>query len=72
MKELYSRFVSENKDLIHFAAHSHHYWADVTFQAVQDYWNDSAKLIDEKWSYLFSNKILDLGKIKLFGIKNLF
>lgn len=56
-KQHFSRFIEENKNLLHFAAHSHHYWLDVSRQAMLDYWDISAKLTDEKWEYIFSNLI---------------
>lgn len=56
-KHLYKEFCQRNSHKLHFAAHSHHYWPDVTLQATMDYWNDSADLVDEKWSKVFGEKI---------------
>ena len=42
---------------LHFAAHSHHPWPDVTFEAQQSYWRDSAKLLDRKWGPIFERTI---------------
>ncbi|MEX2961445.1 hypothetical protein [Microbulbifer sp. TYP-18] len=42
---------------LHMACHSHHYWPDVTFEAVQQYWRDSASLADAKWEPIFADKI---------------
>jgi kynureninase len=42
---------------LHFAAHSHHPWPDVTFAAQQQYWRDSAELLDRKWEKIFSEVI---------------
>ncbi len=50
----YSKFHQANSDKLHLAAHSHHYWPDVSFQAHQQYWLDSAKYVDDKWNYFFS------------------
>lgn len=44
-------------DQLHFAAHSHHPWPDCTFEAHKQYWLDSAKLLDTKWNYIFSEVI---------------
>lgn len=52
-KQHYSHFLSINPERLHFAAHSHHLWLDVTRDAHLRYWDDSARLIDEKWSYIF-------------------
>ncbi|SDZ86949.1 aminotransferase class V-fold PLP-dependent enzyme [Microbulbifer marinus] len=43
--------------MLHMACHSHHYWPDVTMDAVQQYWRDSALLADEKWGPIFEQKI---------------
>lgn len=61
-KHLYSRFLKENKG-VHFACHSHHYWPDVTRQAMLDYWDDSSRLVDQKWDYFFSEKIPETQKL---------
>lgn len=54
-KNHYSRFLSYHADTLHFACHSHHYWPDVTREAQIQYWEDSAKWVDKKWSYFYSN-----------------
>ncbi|WP_416306549.1 aminotransferase class V-fold PLP-dependent enzyme [Neptunicella sp. SCSIO 80796] len=56
-KHLYQHFLDANPGVQHFACHSHHYWPDITRQAMLDYWDDSANRVDEKWDYLFSEKI---------------
>lgn len=56
-KKYYSHFLNANKGVQHYAAHSHHYWPDVTREAQIQYWDDSAKYVDDKWDYLFSKKI---------------
>jgi selenocysteine lyase/cysteine desulfurase len=62
-KQHYKLFLEANLGVQHYAAHSHHYWPDVTKQAMIDYWNDSAKLIDDKWSYFFSEKVPHVQKL---------
>jgi selenocysteine lyase/cysteine desulfurase len=62
-KELYSLFLNANPDVQHYAAHSHHYWPDVTKDAVLEYWSDSAKYVDDKWDYIFSNKIPEAQRL---------
>ena len=54
-KEHFSRFLS--RDGLHAAAHSHHPWPDVTFEAQQQAWLDAAKLHDDKWDYVFDQVI---------------
>jgi len=56
-REHYSRFLATDPERLHFAAHSHHLWPDVTRAAQIQYWDDSARLIDDKWSYIFSEII---------------
>lgn len=53
-KTYFKRFLEKNKDKLHFAAHSHHYWPDVTREAVIDYWDTSAEFTDEKWDNIFN------------------
>lgn len=56
-QNLYQGFLKARPDVQHFACHSHHYWPDVTREATLQYWDDSARLVDEKWSYFFSEKV---------------
>lgn len=56
-KKYYSFFLNCNRDIQHYASHSHHYWPDVTREAMLEYWDDSAKFVDDKWGYIFENKI---------------
>jgi selenocysteine lyase/cysteine desulfurase len=54
-KKYYSEFLKGHKDVIHLAAHSHHFWPDVTKEAVIKSWEDSANLSDHKWENIFTN-----------------
>lgn len=56
-KQHFSRFLSADPDRLHFAAHSHHYWPDVTFEAQQQCWLDAAALADRKWEKVFGEVI---------------
>jgi len=56
-KHLYRRFLEARPDVLHFACHSHHYWPDVSREAHLQYWDDTARLADEKWSHFFSVKV---------------
>ena len=53
-KEHFGRFLSAEPRRVHFAAHSHHYWPDVSFDAHVRAWNDAATLVDEKWDRFFA------------------
>ncbi len=46
----FSRFRKADPDRLHFAAHSHAYWPDVTRAAQLQLWDDAAELVDEKWT----------------------
>jgi kynureninase len=52
-KHLFSRFIDANPRRVHFAAHSHHFWPDVSFDAHMRAWTDAAMLADEKWDRFF-------------------
>ena len=62
-KHHYSEFLKANAGKLHMACHSHHYWPDVTRQAMLDYWEDSAQMVDDKWNYFFSEKIPKVQKL---------
>ena len=53
MKSLYSRFFAAAPGRLHFAAHSHHPWPDVTREAQIEAWDDAARLADLKWDRVF-------------------
>lgn len=54
LKEHFSHFLGAGPDRLHFAAHSHHLWPDVTLEAQERCWRDAARLADRKWGYIFS------------------
>jgi kynureninase len=56
-KKHFSRFLNAAPDRLHFAAHSHHPWPDVTFEAHQQAWQDAARLADAKWDRVFGEII---------------
>ena len=45
----FARFRNADPQRLHFAAHSHHYWPDVTRDAQIKAWDDAARLADDKW-----------------------
>ena len=53
-KDGFRRFLEADPERLHFAAHSHHYWPDVTFEAHQAAWLDAARFADEKGDRVFS------------------
>lgn len=56
-KKFFSRFLSQHEGKLHFAAHSHHFWPDVSREAHLAYWDDCARLSDEKWGKVFGEVI---------------
>ena len=48
-KAHFSRALQAAPGRLHFAAHSHHLWPDVTFEAHQRAWQDAVRLADHKW-----------------------
>lgn len=57
LKDGFSRFFAAEPDRLHFAAHSHHPWPDVSFEAHQAAWEDAASLADDKWDRVFGEVI---------------
>jgi selenocysteine lyase/cysteine desulfurase len=53
LKPGFSRFLEARPGRLHFAAHSHHPWPDVTFAAQQRAWLDAADMMDDKWEHVF-------------------
>lgn len=51
-KAHFSRFLGAAPGRLHFAAHSHHLWPDVSFMAQQRCWEDAARLADRKWELI--------------------
>ncbi len=52
-KAHFRRFLEADPARLHFAAHSHHLWPDVTFAAQERCWLDAARLADRKWEHVF-------------------
>ncbi|TNE37012.1 MAG: aminotransferase class V-fold PLP-dependent enzyme [Alphaproteobacteria bacterium] len=49
LKEHFKRTFDRPDAPLHFAAHSHHPWPDVTFEAHSRAWTDAATWLDQKW-----------------------
>ena len=57
LKEGFSRFLQAVPDRLHFAAHSHHPWPDVSHEAHIRAWTDAAELMDDKWEHIFGTVV---------------
>lgn len=55
MKRAFSRFLRADPERLHAAAHSHHPWPDVTYDAHVRAWEDAARLMDDKWDHVFGH-----------------
>lgn len=53
LKAHFSRFLAADPERLHFAAHSHHLWPDVSWEAQRRCWDDAARLADRKWEHIF-------------------
>jgi hypothetical protein len=49
----FSRFRDASPRRINLAAHSHHEWPNVTFEAQMRCWEDAAQLAGDKWRLVF-------------------
>lgn len=49
LRAAFSRFRAGKAGQLHFTAHSHHFWPDVTRDAQLEAWDDAARLVDDKW-----------------------
>lgn len=54
-RALFSTFLAP--DRLHFAAHSHHLWPNVTREAQLDAWRDAAELADRKWDKILGEVV---------------
>ena len=52
-KPLFSKALASAPGRLHFAAHSHHLWPDVTLDAQIQAWTDGVQLADRKWDKVF-------------------
>src|SRR6202045_1824717 len=53
----FSRFRAANPRRINLAAHSHHDWPDVTYEAQMRCWEDAARLAGDKWRLVFDELV---------------
>jgi len=49
-------------DRLHFAAHSHHPWPDVTRGAHEQAWSDAAAHVDHKWEVVFGEVVPEMQR----------
>jgi selenocysteine lyase/cysteine desulfurase len=56
-KHLFSRALAAGAGKLHLAAHSHHLWPDVTYEAHLQAWQDAATNWDAKWTKVMDEVI---------------
>ncbi|BFT29015.1 aminotransferase class V-fold PLP-dependent enzyme [Alteromonas sp. D210916BOD_24] len=59
-QQFYKGFLTANANKQHYACHSHYFWPDCTRDAMLQYWDDSAKYVDHKWTYFFETLVPEL------------
>ena len=63
LKQGFRRFLAQAPDRLHFAAHSHHPWPDVAYDGHVEYWEDSSRMVDDKWSHIFGTIVPDTRRL---------
>ena len=58
----FARFRNANPQRLHFAAHSHHLWPDVTRDTQLAAWDDAARLVDDKWDHVLGTVWRDVSE----------
>src|ERR671932_1829752 len=61
LRNAFARFRGADPDRLHFAAHSHHLWPDVTREAQLMAWDDAAQLADGKWERVLNEVWTDVA-----------
>lgn len=56
-KSFYQSFFEGKENELHFTAHSHHFWPDITKTGVLKCYQDTQKLVDQKWDKFFQEVI---------------
>ena len=56
-KPHFSRFLEASPGRLHFAAHSHHLWPDVSREAQLRAWDEAARHVDTKWGPIFERTL---------------
>ncbi|HCS23992.1 MAG TPA: aminotransferase class V-fold PLP-dependent enzyme [Alphaproteobacteria bacterium] len=72
IKQDFSRFLNAVPGRLHMAAHSHHYWPDVTLDAQIQAWTDAALHADSKWDHVFGHLMPDVrrGLAKMLNLSS--
>ncbi len=71
LKARFGRFLGADPGRLHFAAHSHHLWPDVTFAAQQRAWLDAAAHVDGKWERVVFGEVVPAVQRRLADVLGL-
>lgn len=63
LKSAFIRSFDPDPERLHFAAHSHHPWPDVSYEAHRQAWVDAADLMDDKWEYIFGTIVPETSQL---------
>ncbi len=63
LKAGFSHFFAADPDRLHFAAHSHHPWPDVTHAAHEQAWRDATEMADDKWGHIFGTVVPETQRL---------
>lgn len=64
----FARFAAGQPGALHFAAHSHHWWPDVTRTAMLECWDDAARLWDDKWETVLGPRLAETQRHVAFHL----
>ncbi len=67
----FGRFLAADPDRLHFAAHSHHLWPDVSFEAQQRAWLDAARHVDGKWEEVVFGEVVPAAQRRVAAVLGL-
>jgi selenocysteine lyase/cysteine desulfurase len=72
LKPAFSRYLESGPGRLHFAAHSHHPWPDVSYEAQQRAWLDATRMLDDKWQHVFGTLIprVASGVARILGLSD--
>jgi kynureninase len=70
VKDGFRNFLGARPGRLHFAAHSHHPWPDVSYAAHRRAWLDAAELMDDKWERVFA-EVMPNARARIAGLLGL-
>lgn len=62
-QKYYKEFLESHKEKVHMAAHSHHFWPDISKEGHLKAWEIAKNHSDNKWEYLLGDLLPDVQEI---------